>query len=188
MLYDRFATETSSISVQNIRLLPGNDARWDGWKQLGRKSASSTAKHCWKIWVWTAQCLQESCDCGTVWKTKHISAQKGRLWEWSKVTHTGRVEQHPWIWILKSQNAEMLHQSGFLWASRDQAVFLKESSISPLILTWKNMAKLKKICKLYKMFFDERDPNSSESFFEYWIWIWTGGLFLSHVDYAEFSY
>lgn len=50
------------------------------------------------------------------------------------------------------------------------------------------MAKLKKICKPYKIFFDERDPNSSESFFEYWIRTWTGGLFLSHVDYAEFSY
>lgn len=31
------------------------------------------------------------------------------------------------------------------------------------------MAKLKKICEPYKMFFDERDPNSFESFFEYWI-------------------
>lgn len=47
--------------------------------QGARTSASSTAEHSCKIWVWTAQCLQEFCDCDTVWKTKHTSAPTGRV-------------------------------------------------------------------------------------------------------------
>lgn len=164
MLYDWFATEISSISVQKIRLLPGNDARWDGWKQQARTSASSTAKHSHKIWVWTAQCLQESCDCDIVWKTKLLKKNEGFR---SRVrSDSGRVEQQSLILVLKSQNAEKLHHSGFLRANIETELYFKAIT-NPFILTWKTVAKLKKICKPYKMFFDGRDPNSFESFF--WI-------------------
>lgn len=51
MLYDWFAAETSNISVQKIRLLPGNDARWDAWKQQARISSTPGKSGCEQLSV-----------------------------------------------------------------------------------------------------------------------------------------
>lgn len=65
---DSFITEISRGSVQNIRLLPGNYARWNGLKKQASTSASSTAKHSCKIWVRIAQYLHERYECEIVSK------------------------------------------------------------------------------------------------------------------------
>lgn len=60
---DCFITEISCGSVWDVRLLPGNYARWNGLKKQASTSACSTAKHSCKIWVWIAQYLHECCEC-----------------------------------------------------------------------------------------------------------------------------
>lgn len=73
-------------------------------------------QHSWKMWVWAAQCLQESCDCDTVWKTKQLLHKEVK-------SDSGRVEQQLWNLILKIQKAEKLHHSGFLWASEGTELY-----------------------------------------------------------------
>lgn len=75
MAADCFITEISYSSVQDIRLVPGNCAEWNGLNQTS-KSTSSTVKRS-KIGVWIAQYLSESCVVKNEAKDSH--AQKERL-------------------------------------------------------------------------------------------------------------
>lgn len=75
---DCFITGISCGSVQNIRLLLGNYARWNGLKQQASMSAATTAKHSCKVWVWISQYLHECYKDETVSKSQTCT-QGGRF-------------------------------------------------------------------------------------------------------------